>query len=193
MKFNGATFNKAQQDQLKNKVGAELDDVVKKVEDVDTRMLNYMGDWVTGNEYKKNDVVTYSGNLYEVVQSGTSNTTPDATPSMYKAMTETKYIKHTYSNIGAQQINEIINIFKKVKNGKNVYAIDGFTVYTPSLVGSYTEAYSITIKTQTQQAVGLLINCLKIENNQIVKVTYDTATSTITTNTITTIDIIEEV
>ena len=30
MKFNGATFNKAQQDQLKKKVGAELDGVVKK-------------------------------------------------------------------------------------------------------------------------------------------------------------------
>lgn len=31
MKFNGATFNKAQQDQLKKKVGAELEAVVEKV------------------------------------------------------------------------------------------------------------------------------------------------------------------
>ena len=30
MKFNGATFNKAQQDQLKKKVGAELEDVIAK-------------------------------------------------------------------------------------------------------------------------------------------------------------------
>lgn len=87
MKINGTIFSKPQQDQLKRGIGAELDKVVAKVDDVDARMLNYMGDWASGNEYHENDVVTYSGNLYEVVQSGTSNTTPDATPSMYKAMT----------------------------------------------------------------------------------------------------------
>lgn len=87
MKINGTIFSKPQQDQLKRGIGAELDKVATKVDDVDKRMLNYMGDWASGNEYHENDVVTYSGNLYEVVQSGTSNTTPDATPSMYKAMT----------------------------------------------------------------------------------------------------------
>ena len=87
MKINGTIFSKPQQDQLKRGIGTELDKIVAKVDDVDARMLNYTGDWVTGNEYHENDVVTYSGNLYEVIQSGTSNTTPDATPSMYKAMT----------------------------------------------------------------------------------------------------------
>lgn len=87
MKINGTIFSKPQRDQLKRGIGAELDKVVAKVDDVDARMLNYTGDWVSGNEYHENDVVTYSGNLYEVIQSGTSNTTPDATPSMYKAMT----------------------------------------------------------------------------------------------------------
>lgn len=87
MKINGTIFSKPQQDQLKRGIGAELDKVVAKVDDVDKRMLNYKGDWASGDEYHENDVVTYSGNLYEVVQSGTSNTTPDATPSMYKAMT----------------------------------------------------------------------------------------------------------
>lgn len=37
MKFNGATFNKAQQDQLKKKVGIELEAVVEKVNDIDAR------------------------------------------------------------------------------------------------------------------------------------------------------------
>lgn len=87
MKINGTIFSKPQQDQLKRGIGAELDKVVAKVDDVDKRMLNYMGDWASGNEYHENDVVTYTGNLYEVVTSGTSSTTPDATPSMYKAMT----------------------------------------------------------------------------------------------------------
>lgn len=94
MKFNGATFNKAQQDQLKKKVGAELDDVIKKVDDVDSRMLNYTGDWVTGNEYHENDVVTWAddGHLYEVIKAHTSSSTlkPNKT-TYYKAMTGTKY------------------------------------------------------------------------------------------------------
>ena len=91
MKFNGSTFNKAQQDQLKKKVGAELDEVIKKVEDVDTRMLNYMGDWVAGNEYKENDVVTWGadGHLYEVIKAHTSSATFDPdNPEYYKAMTK---------------------------------------------------------------------------------------------------------
>lgn len=83
MKFNGATFNKAQQDQLKKKVGAELDEL-------SSRMLNYTGDWVTGNEYHENDVVTWAhdGGLYEVIKAHTSSNTlkPDNT-EYYKAMT----------------------------------------------------------------------------------------------------------
>ena len=35
MKFNGATFNKAQQDQLKKKVGNQLEAVVEKVNDLE--------------------------------------------------------------------------------------------------------------------------------------------------------------
>ena len=37
MKFNGATFNKAQQDQLKKKVGNELEAVVEKINEIDAR------------------------------------------------------------------------------------------------------------------------------------------------------------
>lgn len=75
MKINGTIFSKPQQDQLR-----------RAIENGGSG-LNYKGDWASGNEYHENDVVTYSGNLYEVVQSGISNTAPDATPSMYKAMT----------------------------------------------------------------------------------------------------------
>ena len=98
MKFNGATFNKAQQDQLKKKVGAELDDVIAKVDDVDSRMLNYTGDWVTGNEYHENDVVTWNkdGHLYEVIKAHTSSSTIDpSNTEYYKAMTATKYYSKT--------------------------------------------------------------------------------------------------
>ena len=41
MKFNGATFNKAQQDQLKKKVGAELEDVIKKVDNMTLNKYTY--------------------------------------------------------------------------------------------------------------------------------------------------------
>lgn len=101
MKFNGSTFNKAQQDQLKKKVGAELDAVVKKVEDVDARMLNYTGDWVTNNEYHENDVVTWGtdGHLYEVIKAHTSSSTIDpSNTEYYKAMTARKVLSKTFNN-----------------------------------------------------------------------------------------------
>lgn len=41
MKFNGATFNKAQQDQLKKKIGAELEDLIKKVDDMKLNKYTY--------------------------------------------------------------------------------------------------------------------------------------------------------
>ena len=113
MKFNGATFNKAQQDQLKKKVGAELDDVIAKVDDVDSRMLNYTGDWVTGNEYHENDVVTWTdGHLYEVIKAHTSSSRIDpSNTTYYKAMTATKYYSKTYilSSGKAAAVNDVKN------------------------------------------------------------------------------------
>ena len=110
MKFNGATFNKAQQDQLKKKVGAELEDVIAKVDDVDSRMLNYTGDWVTGNEYHENDVVTWKqdGHLYEVIKAHTSSETFDpSNTEYYKAMTASKGKKATYNLFNVSKVNEL--------------------------------------------------------------------------------------
>lgn len=103
MKFNGTIFSKPQQDQLKEVIGKDLEAVVKKVNDVDARMLNYTGDWMTGNEYHEHDVVTWSnGNLYEVIKAHTSSSTIDpSNTEYYKAMTasaaENKYYSKTYS------------------------------------------------------------------------------------------------
>lgn len=100
MKINGTIFSKPQQDQLKRAIGAELDKVVAKVDDVDARMLNYMGDWATGNEYHENDVVTWAqdGHLYEVIKAHTSSSIIDPSRTeYYKAMTAVKYISKTYA------------------------------------------------------------------------------------------------
>ena len=103
MKINGTIFSKPQQDQLKRGIGAELDKVVAKVEDVDARMLNYMGDWASGNEYHENDVVTYSDNLYEVIKAHTSSSTIEpSNTEYYKAMTASAAINvkiHTVNNV----------------------------------------------------------------------------------------------
>lgn len=96
MKFNGTIFSKPQQDQLKENIGNELEKVSAKVDEVDARMLNYTGDWVTGNEYHENDLVTWTdGQLYEVIKAHTSSTSikPDNT-EYYKAMT-TGGVKYT--------------------------------------------------------------------------------------------------
>ena len=104
MKINGTIFSKPQQDQLKRGIGAELGKIATKVDDVDKRMLNYMGDWATGNEYHENDVVTWGtdGHLYEVIKAHTSSATFDPdNPEYYKAMTATKYISHAYTSANA--------------------------------------------------------------------------------------------
>ena len=101
MKINNTAFGRVQNKALQAGVGEALDAVVKKVDDVDSRMLNYMGDWVTGNEYLENDVVTWAtdGHLYEVIKAHTSSATFDPdNPEYYKAMTATKLRKYTVSN-----------------------------------------------------------------------------------------------
>ncbi len=112
MKFNGATFNKAQQDQLKKKVGAELNEVY-------SRMLNYTGDWASGNEYHENDVVTWphDGHLYEVIKAHTSSSTIDpSNTEYYKAMTASKAFKKSFLLYQTPSINSIKDIVKKATN-----------------------------------------------------------------------------
>lgn len=122
MKFNGATFNKAQQDQLKKKVGAELDDVIKKVDEVDSRMLNYTGDWVTDNEYHENDVVTWAddGHLYEVIKAHTSSATlKPSNTEYYKAMTAREYTKITFSQTGVMSEQDKERLIEAIRTDPN--------------------------------------------------------------------------
>lgn len=110
MKINGTIFSKPQQDQLKRGIGTELDKVVTKVDDVDARMLNYMGNWASGNEYHENDVVTWAqdGHLYEVIKEHTSSSTIDpSSTEYYKAMTARKYVVETKQSNFKNFINSI--------------------------------------------------------------------------------------
>ena len=118
MKFNGATFNKAQQDQLKKKVGAELDEVY-------SRMLNYTGDWASGNEYHENDVVTWAdGHLYEVIKAHTSSSTIDpSNTEYYKAMTSTRLLTYTDHLVsGSTRFDDTTYNFIEQISSKIVYA-----------------------------------------------------------------------
>lgn len=116
MKINGTIFSKPQQDQLKRGIGAKLDKVVAKVDDVDKRMLNYMGDWTSGNEYHEKDVVTWGtdGHLYEVIKAHTSSSTIDpSNTEYYKAMTASKIIKKSFITNNTSAIIEIKTLVKK--------------------------------------------------------------------------------
>lgn len=111
MKFNGTIFSKPQQDQLKENIGNELEKVSAKVDEVDARMLNYKGDWVSGDEYHENDVVTWAdGHLYEVIKAHTSSDTlkPDNT-EYYKAMTSTKLQKHSFNVSNKPETTSFVN------------------------------------------------------------------------------------
>ena len=117
MKFNGTIFSKPQQDQLKKKVGAELDEVYN-------RMLNYTGDWISGNEYHENDVVTWStdGHLYEVIKAHTSSASINpSNTEYYKAMTASKYAIITKTPDATLSNNEFATISDAIGKGKSVY------------------------------------------------------------------------
>lgn len=191
MKFNGATFNKAQQDQLKKKVGAELDEVY-------SRMLNYTGDWASGNEYHENDVVTWAndGHLYEVIKAHTSSSTIDpSNAEYYKAMTATKYIKHTYATITSNERTEIFNILGKAKNGKNILFMNGSNIFHVTRASaSGVELISTNYITGSETYAEILI--IKATNGAISKMNIGLKTTgvTITTSIITeNVDIYEEV
>lgn len=154
MKFNGATFNKAQQDQLKKKVGAELDDVIKKVDDVDSRMLNYTGDWVTGNEYHENDVVTWTnGHLYEVIKAHTSSSTINpSNTEYYKAMTSTRVLAYTAHLIsGENRFDDTTYNFIYDISDKIIYAETSIaTLSRPNLHGNIVFTARNTYNTGTE-------------------------------------------
>lgn len=116
MKFNGTIFSKPQQDQLKENIGNELEKVSAKVNEVGARMLNYKGDWKTGNEYHENDLVTWAdnGQLYEVIKAHTSSSTlKPGNTEYYKAMTAHKLIREEFdSNFQTSTIKRIGAIAK---------------------------------------------------------------------------------
>ena len=112
MKINGTIFSKPQQDQLKRGIGAELEKVAAS-------MLNYMGDWASGNEYHENDVVTWStdGHLYEVIKAHTSSSIIDpSNTEYYKAMTKKTYVHETFGNPSTAVKQRILDIIAKDKN-----------------------------------------------------------------------------
>ena len=118
MKINGTIFSKPQQDQLKRGIGAELDKVVAKVDDVDKRMLNYMGDWIKGNEYHENDVVTWgtNGHLYKVIKAHKSSTTNSPNnPTYYKAMEARKIINNDYI-LAQVSLSSVISTIYQIAN-----------------------------------------------------------------------------
>lgn len=118
MKINGTIFSKPQQDQLKRGIGAELDKVIAKVDDVDKRMLNYKGDWIKGNEYHENDVVTWgsNGHLYMVIKAHKSSTTNSPNnPTYYKGMETTKIINSDYI-LAQVSLSSVISTIYQIAN-----------------------------------------------------------------------------
>lgn len=189
MKINGTIFSKPQQDQLKRGIGAELDKVVAKVDDVDKRMLNYMGDWASGNEYHENDVVTYNGNLYEVIKSHTSSSTigPNNT-EYYKAMTASKYTQYTLDLTASNGRNEAIELCRQSQQGKNIIAIVGTTHYQISYVSTSISRIvlcAITGFISGAEISSAIIKLLRIENNSssVTQVTVGSSGTTVTTDT----------
>lgn len=173
MKFNGATFNKAQQDQLKKKVGADLEAVIAKVDDVDSRMLNYTGDWVTDNEYHENDVVTWgtNGHLYEVIKAHTSSSTIDPSNTVYyKAMTATKYKTTNFNLANTTGIIKFFNALSSISRATSA-------IECPSFDGSGSDIL-FTLGASNFNGDLMSLNATKINGDNTIKEFIVKVTST---------------
>ena len=163
MKFNGTIFSKPQQDQLKENIGNELEKVSAKVDEVDARMLYYKGDWISGNEYHENDLVTWTddGQLYEVIKAHTSSASIKPNNTVYyKAMTAggVKYTTEVKQNDFASFFTSIdrksvVNIQLSIDNasvsamlmGGRTTSFIAFTEYISSDAGSSNITFNIIV------------------------------------------------
>lgn len=126
MKFNGTIFSKPQQDQLKENIGNELEKVSIKIDEIDARLLNYKGDWVTGDEYREKDIVTgEDGQLYEVIKAHTSsNILKPGNTEYYKAMTSTKLTSKTYTvNSESERTRLVDDVKNAILNHKRAVTL----------------------------------------------------------------------
>lgn len=176
MKINGTIFSKPQQEQLKRGIGAELDKVATKIDG----MLNYIGDWASGNEYHENDVVTWAqdGHLYEVIKPHTSSSTIDpSNTEYYKAMTARKFskIEGTIATNGDFSIN-LYDILTKQSTKGAILALTpsgrnapiGFTIYNAGNSLFYVMAPNVSNIDVTETYLyfgGLLCNASKTRLN----------------------------
>ena len=156
MKINGTIFSKPQQDQLKRGIGAELDKVVAKIDG----MLNYIGDWASGNEYHENDVVTWTdGHLYEVIKAHTSSSAIDpSNTEYYKAMTTTKYKNIAFTGTMTKQNKEqLINAISTDPNATIRALFDGNEVILrPIHTGSSKPRIGGVVRGTTELYMGVI-------------------------------------
>ena len=130
MKINGTIFSKPQQDQLK-----------RALENGGSG-LNYKGDWASGNEYHKNDVVTWAndGHLYEVIKAHTSSSTiGPSNAEYYKAMTESKSIEFSFANtwgLTSTALNAVKNALMKGKSAILSITVGSLPLKVPLAIGN---------------------------------------------------------
>ena len=143
--------------------------------------LSYKGDWVTNTAYNVNECVTWTdGHLYQVIKEHTSSSTIDpSNTEYYKAMTATKYIKHTYTAITNNERQEIFSILKKAKTGKNILLMQGSNIFQVTHASTSTfELISTNYITGSSTYAEILI--AQVTNFSISKMTVSLKNSGVT-------------
>lgn len=104
--------------------------------------LVYKGNWISGNDYHKNDIVSYNGQLYEVINDHTSSdaSIPPKNTDNYIAMTKTALRTEDVNT------NDNINTYVKITSPTthDFYGrVDGMTRYfVPAGIKSSTQSYN---------------------------------------------------
>lgn len=107
---------------LPEQVQENKDNIIKLAKQIsEINDFNFMGEWISNNEYKVNDIVTYNNSIYVVIQDIDNSTIP---PS--------QDIQHFYLTItppSESNPNLLINgDFRVNQRGQEVYDTEGFCV-----------------------------------------------------------------
>lgn len=163
---------------------------VPGVAELDERILNYTGDWVTNNDYHVHDVVTWAadGHLYEVLKDHKSSASIDPdNPEYYKAMTNKTFSEAVYDLSTQSSRNALLASIANMDHRpfvKIVGTVDGsqteFSI--ASTTDTVAKFYAINFTASATYIYGIVVQSA---SSTIYKTTLDSDTGKVSISTTT--------
>lgn len=160
---------------------------------LDSRIMNYTGDWVTNNDYHAHDVVTWAadGHLYEVLKDHKSSSTLDPdNPEYYKPMTNKTFSETVYDLVTMSSRDAMVKSFANMDHRpfvKTYAMVDSVTTefQIASATAELLKLYAINFATGAIYIYTISITYGATAVPQLVKTTISTTDGKISSATTT--------